>query len=308
MPSSIPAPPASPGLNRSVRFGLISIGVGVVVLGTKFLAWWVTGSVALYSDALESIINVVAACAATLALHVSSRPADADHPYGHGKAEYLSAVLEGVLIILAALSILREAYGGLLNPQPVEAPLLGVAINGAASAINGIWATVLVRQGRALRSPALVASGKHLFTDVLTSAGVLAGFALVPLTGWLWLDPALAGLVALNILWSGSGLVRESVGGLMDAAPDAATLKRLRTVIAAHAEGAIEVHELRVRHVGSTTFLECHVVMPGEVPLREAHAVSERIEAALREEAEELVVTIHMEPEEEAQHRGVLVL
>jgi cation diffusion facilitator family transporter len=295
-------------MSRTVRFGLYSVGVGGAVLATKLAAWWVTGSVALYSDALESIINVVAACVATLALHVSSRPADAGHPYGHGKAEYLSAVLEGVLIILAALSIMREAYAGLLAPRPIDAPLLGMAISAVASVMNGLWATVLVRSGRTLRSPALVASGKHLFTDVFTSCGVLAGFALVPLTGWLWLDPALAALVAVNILWTGYGLVRESVGGLMDAAPDADTRKRLRQLISAHAEGAIEVHELRVRHVGNATFLECHIVMPGQMSLREAHAISDRIETALREEAEHMVVTIHMEPEEEAMHRGVLVL
>ncbi|WP_338665933.1 cation diffusion facilitator family transporter [Pararoseomonas sp. SCSIO 73927] len=295
-------------MTRTVRFGLYSIGVGVAVLATKFAAWWVTGSVALYSDALESIINVVAACAATLALWVSSRPADQGHPYGHGKAEYLSAVLEGVLIILAALSILREAYAGFLNPQPPDAPFLGMAINAAATVANGIWGAILVRSGRAARSPALVASGKHLFTDVFTSGGVLLGFALVPLTGWLWLDPALAALVALNILWSGAGLVRESVGGLMDAAPDLVTLARLRGIISTSAEGALEVHELRVRHVGHTTFLECHVVMPGDMPLRQAHAISDRIEEALRAEVEDMMVTIHMEPEDEVQHRGVPVL
>ena len=245
-------------MTRTVRFGLFSVGIGVAVLyqsaqvliwcrrgsacpwqpgqagqnlcgpvlAIKFAAFWVTGSVALYSDALESIINVVAACAATWALHVSSQPADAGHPYGHGKAEYLSAVLEGVLIILAALSILREAYFGFLSPQPIGAPLLGMAINAVATAINGLWAMVLVRTGRAARSPALVASGKHLFTDVFTSGGVLVGFALVPLTGWLWLDPALAALVAVNILWSGYGLVRDSISGLMDAAPNTETLKR----------------------------------------------------------------------------------
>jgi cation diffusion facilitator family transporter len=292
----------------SVRFGLWSIGVGAVVLAVKFLAYWVTGSVALYSDALESIINVVAACVATWALHVSSQPADAKHPYGHGKAEYLSAVLEGVLIILAAVSILREAYLGFLSPHPIEAPLLGVAINAAATAINGAWGFALVRSGRAARSPALVASGKHLFTDVFTSAGVLVGFALVPLTGWLWLDPALAALVAVNILWSGAGVVRDSVGGLMDAAPDDETLKQLRRVISRHATGALEVHELRVRQVGHVTFLECHIVAPGDMPLREAHAISERVEQALYAESEHMIVTIHMEPEEEAQHRGVLVL
>ncbi|MCR0982800.1 cation diffusion facilitator family transporter [Roseomonas populi] len=295
-------------MTRTVRFGLYSIGVGVAVLATKFAAWWITGSVALYSDALESIINVVAACTATLALWVGSRPADQGHPYGHGKAEYLSAVLEGVLIILAALSIMREALGGFLNPQPLDASFLGMAVSAAATAANGVWGAVLVRSGRTARSPALVASGKHLFTDVFTSAGVLLGFALVPLTGWLWLDPALAAVVALNILWSGTGLVRESVGGLMDAAPNRETLARLRGILSSSAEGAIEVHELRVRHVGHTTFLECHLVLPGDMPLRQAHAISDRMEEALRAEIEGAVVTIHMEPEEEAQQRGVPVI
>ena len=292
----------------AARLAALTIGVSLVVLGTKFLAWWVTGSVALYSDALESIINVVAATAAAAALRISSRPADSRHPYGHGKVEYFAAVLEGVLIILAALSILREAWLGFQEPRPIEAPLLGMAINAGATVLNAAWASVLLRAGRRLRSPALSADAKHLMTDVYTSGGVLLGFALVPVTGWPWLDPALAALVAVNILWTGYGLVRESVGGLMDAAPDPAALARLRAIIAAQAEGAIEAHDLRVRMVGPTSFLECHLVLPGAMTLRDAHAITERVGTALHAEAGPMVVTIHMEPEEEARQRGVPVL
>lgn len=291
-----------------IRLALGSILVGLVVLGLKFTAWWITGSVALYSDALESIINVVAAGAAALALHVSGRPADAGHPYGHGKAEYFSAVLEGVLIVLAALSILREAWLGFLSPAPVGAPLLGMLINAAATVLNGIWAAILLRAGRRWHSPALLADARHLLTDVFTSGGVLLGFALVPLTGWPWLDPALAALVALNILWSGASVVRSSIGGLMDAAPEDAVMRRLRETISRNADGALEAHDLRAHRVGGRLFLECHLVLPGDMPLREAHAVCNHVEEALRREMGDIVVTIHPEPEEEAQRQGVLVL
>ncbi|ATR22631.1 Cobalt-zinc-cadmium resistance protein czcD [Roseomonas mucosa] len=295
-------------MSPAIRLALGSILFGLVVLGLKFAAWRVTGSVALYSDALESIINVATAGTTALALWVSQRPADAGHPYGHGKAEYFSAVLEGVLIVLAALSILREAWFGFLSPTPVEAPLLGLAINAAATLLNGAWATVLLRAGRARQSPALLADARHLFTDVFTSGGVLLGFVLVPLTGWPLLDPALAALVALNILWSGAGVVRSSVGGLMDAAPDKEVMRRLRGIISRNADGALEAHDLRAHRVGGRLFLECHLVLPGDMPLREAHAVCNRVEEALGREMGDIVATIHPEPEEEAQRHGVLVL
>ncbi|GAV35486.1 ferrous-iron efflux pump FieF [Roseomonas sp. TAS13] len=295
-------------MSPAIRLALGSILFGLVVLGLKFAAWRVTGSVALYSDALESIINVATAGTTALALWVSQRPADAGHPYGHGKAEYFSAVLEGVLIVLAALSILREAWFGFLSPTPVEAPLLGLAINAAATLLNGAWATVLLRAGRARQSPALLADARHLFTDVFTSGGVLLGFVLVPLTGWPLLDPALAALVALNILWSGAGVVRSSVGGLMDAAPDKEVMRRLRGIISRNADGALEAHDLRAHRVGGRLFLECHLVLPGDMPLREAHAICNRVEEALGREMGDIVATIHPEPEEEAQRHGVLVL
>lgn len=194
-------------MSRTMRAAWGSLVVAFLALGLKFAAWWVTGSVALYSDALETIINVVTASAALIAIRISNRPADADHPYGHQKVEYFSAVLEGLVVIGAAAAILHEVYNAWSKPVPVEAPFLGMgmAINGAATALNGAWAAYLIRSGRAWRSPAILASGRHVLTDVWTSAGVLAGFALVPVTGWLWLDPALAGLVALNIIWAGFG-------------------------------------------------------------------------------------------------------
>src|SRR3954447_7753623 len=171
-----------------------SVAVGILVLALKFAAFWLTGSIALYSDALESIINVVTGVVAVLSIRWSMKPPDPGHPYGHHKAEYLSAVFEGVLIVIAALSILHEAYVGFLQPKPLDAPVQGLLVNGLASAINAVWCWVLIGQGRRHRSPALVADGRHLLTDVITSGGVLVGVALVAVTGWAVLDPALAAL------------------------------------------------------------------------------------------------------------------
>ena len=234
-------------MDRAVKMALGSVAVGLVVLGLKFQAYWLTGSVALYSDALESIINVVAAVAALLALTVSTRPADANHPYGHDKAEYFSAVLEGVLIVLAALAILREAWVGFLDPRPLDAPALGLALNALASVINGVWSWLLIRHGRRWRSPALVADGRHLLADVVTSCGVLVGVGLVAVTGWLVLDPLLAALVALNILWSGWQLVRESVGGLMDEAVAPELRARIQDAITLHGGGALQAQGRKIQ-------------------------------------------------------------
>ena len=296
-------------MDRSQKAALASVAVGLAVLGLKFVAFWVTGSVALYSDALESTINVVAASAAFVALRVSGRPADADHPYGHHKAEYFSAVFEGVLVVVAALSILREAYQGFLAPEPLDAPLLGLAINGVASAINAVWGWFLLRWGRAWRSPALVADGRHVLTDVWTSAGVIVGVGLVALTGWAILDPVLAGLVALNILWSGWGMVREGSGGLMDEAPSPEVLARLKGVIGQHATGALEAHDVRARHAGRVTFIDFHLIVPGDMRVAEAHAICDRIETALRAATDgDAAITIHVEPEHEGKQSGVVVL
>ena len=234
------------------------------------MAWWWTGSVALYSDALESIINVAAAGAALVAVRLSAIPADANHPYGHHKAEYFSAVIEGVLIVLAAFAILREAWSAFQMPREMTLSLAGLAVSALASVVNAVWCWVLMTFGRRYRSPALVADGQHLLTDVASSVGVLAGVTLAKLTGWAVLDPALAALVALNILWSGWTLVKHSVGGLMDAAPPAEELERIRSLIARNADGAIEAHDVRTRHAGRVTFIDFHLVVDGARPARGA--------------------------------------
>ena len=295
-------------MDRAQKAALASLLIGLVVLALKFGAWWLTGSLALYSDALESIINVVAAGAAFVALRIAAQPADADHPYGHHKAEYFSAVLEGVLIVVAALLILKEAYGGVMAPKPIDAPVLGLAVNAVATAINAAWGTALLRWGRRWRSPALQADGRHVMADVVTSGGVLAGIALVAATGWLVLDPALAGLVALNILWSGWALVRDSIGGLMDQAASPDILGRVRRVISEHGEGALEAHDVRTRHAGAAIFIEFHLVVPGEMTVQASHAICDRLETALEVDVEGARVTIHVEPDEKAKQRGVPVL
>lgn len=286
----------------------ISVGVGLAVLGLKMLAWYLTGSVALFSDALESIVNVAASTAALIAISYSARPADANHPWGHHKAEYFSVVLEGVLIIVAAILILREAWWAYLEPRMFDAPAEGLAISAVASVINGGWSWFLIREGRRRRSPALVADGKHLLTDVVTSVGVVIGLIAAYLTGIAALDPLLAAIVAVNILWAGWQLIRESLGGLMDEAVPESTLNEIRQVISNNAEGAIEAHDVRTRHAGSVTFIDFHLVVAGTMPVSEAHDICDRIEKALRAHVHDAMITIHVEPEEKAKHQGVLVL
>ena len=294
--------------SSAARLAAGSVAVAVAVLALKAMAWWVTGSVALYADALESIVNVAAALAALLAVRLSALPADANHPYGHSKAEYFSAVLEGALIIVAALLILHEAWGAFQAPRAPEQAGIGLAVAAVASGINAAWALFLGRRGKALRSPALMADARHLWADVVTSVGVLVGVGLVTLTGLLWLDPLLAALTAVNIIFSGWRLLRESVGGLMDEAVPPATMERIRRIVAEQASGAIEAHDLRSRQAGRHTFLEFHLVVPGDMRVSESHEICDRIEAALKAELEDAIITIHVEPEAKAKQQGVPVL
>lgn len=294
--------------NRTLAIAASSILVGLIVLGLKFLAWWLTGSIALYSDALESIVNVVTAIGALIAVRLAQRPADASLPYGYHKAEYFSAVLVGVMIIVAAILILREAIMGFLAPEMPTAPMQGLAISGVATAINLVWALVLLRQGNAAKSPAIAADGKHLMTDVISTFGVLAGLALVFATGWAQLDAVLAALVALNILWSGWGVIRDSVGGLMDVAVPGETQKTIREVIATSADGAIEAHDIRTRQAGKMTFIDFHLVVPGAMSVDDAHGICDRIEGQLRKAVRDVQITIHVEPEDKAKHAGIVVL
>jgi cation diffusion facilitator family transporter len=303
--------PFSPSVGQrpqALRLAASTIVVGLAVLALKAGGWWITGSAALYSDALETVVNVATAAVAFWTLRIAAKPADHDHPYGHDKAEFFSAVVEAVLIILAAGSILHHVWLNFRLGHQLDAPLRGMALNLTATLINGGWAWFLFRQGRRLRSPALVADARHLGTDVVTSTGILLGLVLVLLTGTLWLDSALAVATAVYILWTGLRMLRESLSGLMDAAPDDETLDRIRRTVSLHADGALEAHDLRTRQAGRLTFLQFHLVVPSAMRVDEAHDICDRIEAALKREMEGLIVTIHVEPERKAKHTGVVVL
>ena len=295
-------------MDGAARIAATSIGIGLAVLGLKALAWWLTGSAALYSDALESTVNVAASLLAFGAIRLAAKPPDADHPYGHDKVEFFAAVIEGALIIVAALLILHEAWRGWSQPAPLQAPWLGLGLNAVASVLNLAWAGVLLRNGRRHRSAALSADGRHLLGDVVTSVGIILGLSLAVLTGEALLDPLLAAATALWVLVSGLRVLWVSVGGLMDAAPPAEVVDRIRTLVGEHAVGAIEAHDLRMRHTGKVTFLEFHLVVPGEMRVADAHAICDRIEIALRDEMGGMTVTIHVEPEVKAKHTGVVVL
>jgi cation diffusion facilitator family transporter len=272
------------------------------------VAWWLTGSIALWSDALESLVNVATAVAAYAAIRYGALPPDANHPYGHHKAEYFAVVLVGVLIVLAAVSILTSAYQGFLDPRPFARATEGLAVNAAAAVLNGIWCYVLIREGRRRRSPALVADGTHLLTDVATSAGVVIGLILAIVTGIAILDSVLAALVALNILWAGWRLIRFSIGGLMDEAVEPETLEKIKKIISDNADGAIEAHDLRTRNAGRMTFIEFHLVVAGTMEVAQSHDICDKLEKALRAEVHDSSITIHVEPEDKAKHTGVVVV
>lgn len=280
---------------------LVSVAVGVAVLGMKYVAYRMTGSLALYSDAVESVVNVVAALVAYVALRAAAAPPDAGHPYGHHKAEYFSAGLEGALIVLAAALIVHDAWGALWEPRSVEFGWAGLAVNALASVANGLWGWAMVREGRVLNSPALEADGRHLWADVVSSVGVLAGVLVAKLSGWTVLDPLLALAVAGNILWSGWTLMRASFGGLMDEAVDEEALAKMRAVIAAKKGVALEAHDLKSRRAGRAVFIEFHLVVPGGMTVRESHAICDTLEAALEQVVQGAQVTIHVEPEEKAK-------
>ncbi|WP_051631170.1 cation diffusion facilitator family transporter [Afifella pfennigii] len=300
--------PAPPSAAAPAAFALGSIAVAIGVMALKLTAWWLTGSVALFSDALESLVNLAAAGGAYVALRQAARPADASHPFGHHKAEYFSAVAEGVLIIIAALLILREAWAAFLAPPPLHDLGIGLLINGLAAGLNGAWAAYLIRRGRAFRSPALVADAKHLFADVATSVGVIAGVAAAWLTGWYLLDPLLAAAVAINVLWSGWHLVRDSVGGLMDEAAPAEIREDIHDLIQKHGAGSIQAHDIRTRVAGQRTFLEFHLVVPPEMSVADAHRICDDIEEGLRGRLGDMHIAIHVEPAEKAKPEAEVII
>lgn len=295
--------------NRTaIQIAAGSVLAAVVVLALKAYAAWWTGSIALYSDALESVVNVVTAAAALIAVRLAARPADAALPYGYHKAEYFSAVVTGVIIVVAAILIFREAWLGFIAPRPFRFDSIGLGVSLLATAVNAGWAVLLLRMGGRVRSPALQADGRHLVTDVISTLGVLAGVSLAALTGYGQLDAALAALVGLAVLWSGWNVVRQSVGGLMDAAVAPPQLAQMREIISGNAQGAIEAHDLRTRRAGRMTFIDFHLVVPGSMSVEDAHAICDRIEARLREVIKDSLITIHVEPENKAKHSGIVVV
>jgi len=288
------------------RLAMWSIAVAFGVMALKLAAWHVTGSVALLSDAMESTVNVIAALVAYFAISYAQKPADADHPFGHTKAEYFSAVIEGVLIVVAALLIVREAAGALASPVMPDAPALGLGINMLAAALNGTWAFLLIKAGREHRSPALVADGRHLWSDVVTSLGVFVGLVAALVTGYAILDPLLAIAVAINILWEGWKVIASSVNGLMDRAVEPADEAAIRKAIADNAGGSVNVHDLRTRVAGRMIFIDFHLVVPADMTVAVSHEICDRMEAALHKVLPDSSIAIHVEPEGVRPH-GVKV-
>lgn len=288
-------------IEKAVRLALASIVVAVIVMGFKYLAYRLTGSVALYSDALESIVNVMTAIVALWALRVGALPPDADHPFGHHKAEFFSAIFEGAMIIVAAILILLKALSALRFGSALESAGEGLGVNALATAINGAWAWVLIKNGRAMRSPALEADGWHLTSDVITSAGVILGLLIALATGWYFLDPLLAAIVALNILWMGYRIAVQSMSSLLDQAATPDIEQRIRDVIAANGHGALQAHDIRTRTAGRALFIEFHLVVPGEMSVFDAHDICDRLEDAIEAKIEGSQVVIHVEPDHKAK-------
>jgi cation diffusion facilitator family transporter len=277
----------------------LSIAAALVTIVMKGTAYAVTGSVGLFSDALESFVNLMAAVTAFVAVWYSARPADPSHTYGHTKFEYFSSGLEGVLIILAGLGTAGYAIRRLFYPESLSDLELGTLIGLAASGVNFAVARVLLYHGRKHGSIILEADGKHLMADVWTSVGVIGGLGLVMLTGLEWLDPVLAILVGLHIVWTGSELVARSFNGLMDRALPADEQDRIRSVIAAHLPAGAAFHLLRTRRAGQRRFAEFHLLVDGDLTVRAAHHVAHEVEAALVAALPGLEVTIHVEPVDE---------
>lgn len=290
--------PKSPGSAAKVRrLAGLSVWVAIVIMAIKFVAWWMTDSVALYSDALESIVNVIASLVALYAVWFSQRPPDETHPFGHQKVEYFAAVFEGILIAIAAMLILNEAWEALLAPRLITSPWDGMAVNAIAAVGNALWAILLFKVAKESRSPALDADARHIFSDVVTSIGVLIGLTAAVLTGWAVLDPLLALVVALNILWQGWKLVSGSINALMDHALAPVDQEIIRDTITRNADGALEFHDLKTREAGTVRFAEFHLIVSSEMTVEKAHAICDRIEHALQSVMPGLEVTIHVEPE-----------
>lgn len=288
------------------RYAWLSIAAAVATILLKGVAWQQTGSVGLLADALESFVNLGGALMTLAMLTLAARPADRNHAYGHGKAEYFASGFEGLLILLAALGIAHAAVDRLWQPQPLERIGPGLAISLLASLINLGVARVLLAAGRRHNSVALAADGAHLMTDVWTSAGVIAGIAGVALTGWLWLDPLLALLVSAHILYTAWHLLRDAAAGLMDASLPEHFLAALEETLAPYRHQGIDFHALRTRQAGARAFVSLHVLVPGEWTIGQAHSLAEQVEKDIRRTIPGAHVITHLEPlEDPLSHQDI---
>ena len=295
-PNQLSNPAAPPSLTR---YAWLSIAAAIATIVLKGAAWKMTGSVGLLSDAIESFVNLAGAMMALWMLTLAALPADDDHAHGHGKAEYFSSAFEGFLILLAAVSIGYTAIDRLLNPQPLDAVWIGLIVSVVASIVNFATARVLISAGRKHNSITLEADAHHLMTDVWTSAGVIAGVALVSLTGWLWLDPAIALLVAANIVWTGYQLMSRSAAGLMDSSLPVEKIEKINSLLAGYRQQGLDFHALRTRQAGGRAFMTMHVLVPGHWTVQYGHDWAERIEQDIRQALPFTHITTHLEPLED---------
>jgi cation diffusion facilitator family transporter len=278
-----------------VRFAWLSISAAIVTIALKAIAYFLTGSVSLLSDALESIVNLVGALMALAMLTIAAQPADEEHDFGHSKAEYFSSGVEGTLILLAAASIIATAVPRLIAPKPLEQVGIGLGVSVAASLINLYVSRVLLRAGKQHHSITLEADARHLMTDVWTSAGVLVGVGAVTLTGWVILDPIVACLVAANIVWSGVSIVRKSVLGLMDTALPIEDRNKLQKALEPYTQRGVQYHALRTRESGARKFISLHVLVPGKWTVLRGHRLLESIESDIRHALPNVTVFTHLE-------------
>jgi len=286
-----------PGVNRTflTRYAWLSIGAALLTIGLRTAAYLITGSVGLLSDAVESLVNLIGGIMALAMLTVAARPADEEHAYGHGKAEYFSSGLEGGLILVAAVSIGVAAVMRLITPKPLQELGVGLIVSLAAAVVNLVVALLILRAGRKHNSITLEANAKHLLTDVWTSVGIVAGLSLVIFTHWQWLDPVVALLVAANIVWAGVSIVRRSIGGLMDMALSASDVAGVRKVFQVYEQAGVQFHALRTRQAGAQRFVSVHVLVPGDWTVQRGHELLERIEDDIRRAVSDAVVFTHLE-------------
>lgn len=289
---------AAPKTDRSslTRFAWLSIAAAVTTIAMKSAAYWLTGSVGLLSDAVESIVNLLGAMMALGMLTIAARPADDEHSFGHSKAEYFASVVEGILILIAAAGIAYTGIERILNPRPLESVGIGVLVSIGASIVNFVVARILMTAAKKHNSITLEADSQHLMTDVWTSGGVIAGVGLIAITGWNLLDPIVALIVAVNIVWTGIGLVRRSVDGLMDVALPEAEQKAIETVMEKYRQKKVDFHALRTRQAASRRFLSVHVLVPGAWTVHDAHHIAEDFEGDVRAVLGEATITTHLEP------------